>query len=83
MGKILWTLLIILLCSGVAEAQVTTGTVNSKTLDGVGNKITSTIVGPDIGLDINCLNCAVGGSTYLDADGIVNQTASADRRAHV
>jgi hypothetical protein len=68
---------LILLVFGKLHAQVTPGTVGSKTLDGVGNKITSTVSGADIGLDVNCLNCGAGGATYLDADGIANQTASA------
>lgn len=62
---------------GVSEAQVTPGTVGSKTLDGVGNKITSTVTGPSRGLDTNCLNCTGGGVSYLDADTIVNQTTTA------
>lgn len=49
---------------GVSEAQVVPGTVNSKTLDGVGNKITSTVSGPSRGLDIVCLSgCIAGGGT--------------------
>ena len=67
----------IMVLSGSAFGQVVPGTVNAKVLDGVGNKITSTVSGPDTGLDVNCLNCGAGGATYLDADGIVNQTASA------
>lgn len=63
---------------GVSEAQVTPGSVNSKTDDGVGNKITSTVVGPSRGLDVNVI--AGGGSVgvpYLDADAIANQTTTA------
>jgi hypothetical protein len=83
MGKVIWTVwtAIIILFAIVwainSHAQVTQGTVFSKTLDGVGTKITSTVSGADIGLDVNCLNCGAGGATYLDADGIANQTASA------
>jgi hypothetical protein len=61
----------------ISHAQVTQGTVFSKTEDGVGNKITSTVVGPARGLDVNVIATTGGGSTYLDADGIANQTASA------
>jgi hypothetical protein len=61
MDKRIWIILAFLLSVGVSEAQVTPGTVNSKTDDGVGNKITSTVVGPSRGLDTNCLNCAGGG----------------------
>ena len=68
--------LYIMVLNGLAFGQVTTGTVFSKTEDGVGNKITSTVVGPARGLDVNVI-ATTGGSTYLDADGIANQTASA------
>lgn len=57
---------------GVSEAQVTPGTVFSKTLDGNGNKILSS----GGGLNVNVISGG-GGPTYLDADGIANQTASA------
>jgi hypothetical protein len=78
MGKHIWIILVLLLCMvGVSEAQVTPGTVSSKTLDGVGNKITSTVVGADTGLDVNIIGGGGGGPTYLDADGIVNQTTNA------
>jgi hypothetical protein len=59
--SVLFVTLYIMVVHGLAFAQVTAGTVNSKTLDGVGNKITSTVVGPSRGLDTNCLNCAGGG----------------------
>jgi len=70
-------ILMIWLCASISEAQVTQGTVFSKTEDGNGNKITSTVSGPSRGLDTNCLNCGGGGPTYLDADGIADQTTSA------
>lgn len=76
---VLWVMAV--LGMGIAitvNAQVTPGTVFSKTEDGVGNKITSTVVGPSRGLDVNVI--AGGGSSgvpYLDADGIVNQTTTA------
>ena len=54
--------LYIIVVNGLAFGQVTAGTINSKTQDGVGNKITSTTVGADRGLDTNCLNCAAAGT---------------------
>jgi len=79
MGKQIWITVVVLLSMiGISEAQVTQGTVNSRTLDGNGNKITSTVVGPARGLDVNVI--AGGGSSgtpYLDADAIVNQTTTA------
>lgn len=80
MGKILWIVWAIFLsvmCGGIVQAQITPGTVNSKTDDGVGNKITSTVVGATRGLDVSIIAGGSGGPTYLDADGIANQTASA------
>ena len=90
MGKkwkyIIWLILaiwmVLVVGMGVAvtigHAQITPGTTNSKTLDGVGNKITSTVSGPSRGLDVNCIGgCAAGGVSYLDADAIVNQTTTA------
>jgi hypothetical protein len=50
-----------LLSVSISQAQVVPGTINAKVDDGVGNKITSTVVGPSRGLDTNCLNCAGGG----------------------
>jgi hypothetical protein len=80
MRKILWALIILLCSVGVVEAQVTQGTVFSKTEDGSGNHIGSTVSGPDRGLNVFCIGASctgAGGATYLDADGIANQTASA------
>lgn len=81
MGNIIVIILWVLLSVSVGHAQVSQGTVNSRTLDGNGNKITSTVVGPDRAINVYCLGgtCSGGGggSTYLDADGIVNQTAGA------
>jgi len=60
MGRILFIIVCLLWSVSISLAQVVPGTVNSKTLDGVGNKITSTVVGADLGLDVNCLNCTGG-----------------------
>lgn len=62
---ILVILALILGLVGVSEAQVTQGTVFSKTLDGVGTKITSTVVGPDTGLDVNCIGGTCGGTNPI------------------
>lgn len=67
----------IMVVFGLAFGQVTSGTVNSKMLDGVGNKITSTVVGATRGLDVSIIAGGSSGPTYLDADAIANQTASA------
>lgn len=82
MAKYVWIILLVLLGVGRVEAQVVPGTVNSKALDGVGNKITSTVVGPARGLDVNVLaggggGSAVAGVAFLSADGIANQTLNA------
>ena len=77
MGKILLALIILICSVGVVEAQVTPGTVFSKVEDGNGNKVTSTVVGPARGLDVNVVASVGSGATYLDADAIVNQTVSA------
>lgn len=93
MGKLLFTIVCFLLCVNTALAQVSQGTVSSKTQDGNGNKITSTVTGPSRGLDINCLaGCTAGGGAteatllafsnkftvaYTDADAIVDQTTTA------
>jgi len=67
MGKLLLIIVCILtLYVGVVEAQVTAGTVNSKTLDGVGNKITSTASGVKRGLDVNIIGS--GGNTVATAN---------------
>ena len=58
--------LYIMVANGLAFGQVTQGTVFSKTEDGVGNKITSTVVGADRGIDTNCLNCAAAGTTDVN-----------------
>lgn len=78
MVKRIWFILIVVLLSmvGSSEAQVTQGTVFSKTEDGNGNKITSTVSGPSRGLDVSVI-AGGAGATYLDADAIVNQTVSA------
>lgn len=62
MDKVLGTLICFLLSVGIASAQVQPGTVSSKTLDGVGNKITSTVTGLNRGLDVNCLAGCGGGA---------------------
>lgn len=77
MAKLWWALILLLGMVGVSEVQVTPGTVNSKTDDGVGNKITSTVVGPSRGLDVSIIAGGGGGVSYLDADAIVNQTTTA------
>ncbi len=83
MGKQIGIILVLLLSMvGVSEAQVTPGTVNSKMLDGNGNKITSTVTGPSRGIDVNVLaggggGSAVAGVAFLSADGIANQTLNA------
>lgn len=74
MDKIILTIILfVLLGIGISDAQVTPGTVSSKTLDGVGNKITSTSVGLDRGLDVNCLGLSCtggsGGSAIVNNDG--------------
>jgi hypothetical protein len=74
MGKKLLIALVMLLgLYGSSDAQTTAGTVNSKTWDGVGNKITSTTVGADQGLDVNCLGLSCtggsGGSAIVNNDG--------------
>lgn len=61
MGKRIWLIGILLLWVVNSEAQVTSGTVNSRTDDGVGNKITSTIVGPSRALDVNVVQTVGGG----------------------
>ena len=60
---VLWIMVVVgILTVALSHAQVVPGTTNSKTLDGVGNKITSTVTGPSRGLDVNCLaGCAAGG----------------------
>lgn len=62
---------------GVSEAQVTQGTVFSKTQSGTGVAIGSGGVGS--GLNVYCLGgtCGSAATTYLDADAIVDQTTSA------
>lgn len=80
---VLWVVIVvgvmavIMISVATGSAQVTPGTVFSKTEDGNGNKITSTVVGPSRGLDVSIIAGGGGGPTYLDADGIANQTASA------
>jgi hypothetical protein len=79
MSKFLSVLLFIICIGivGVSEAQVTQGTVFSKTQSGTGVAIGSGGVGN--GLNVYCLGgtCGSAATTYLDADGIVNQTTSA------
>ena len=60
--SVFFVALYIMVLNGLAFGQVTPGTVSSKTLDGVGNKITSTVTGPSRGLDVNCLAGCAGGS---------------------
>jgi hypothetical protein len=64
MAKRIYIILALLsMLYGVSEAQVTPGTVFSKTEDGNGNKIGSTVSGPDRGLNVFCIggSCTGGG----------------------
>lgn len=61
-------IILVLLYAGVSEAQVNQGTVFSKTQDGNGNKITSTVTGPSRGLDVNCLAGCGGGVATQDVN---------------
>lgn len=62
MGRILFIIVCLLWGVSISQAQVTPGTVNSKTLDGVGNKITSQAVGLDRPLHVYCLGGTCGGA---------------------
>jgi hypothetical protein len=78
MGRILFIIVCLLWSVSISQAQVVPGTVNSKTLDGVGNKITSTVVGADLGLDVNCLNCGgAGGVSDINIMQILGVAPSA------
>lgn len=68
--KIIWTVIVLwmtivagmMLVATKSHAQVTPGTVNSRTLDGNGSKITSTVVGASRGLDVSIISGGGGGT---------------------
>ena len=61
-------ILMVWLYAGISEAQVSQGTVFSKTLDGNGSKITSEVVGADRGLHIVCLSGCGGAVGTTDTN---------------
>lgn len=79
MGKHIWVILALLLCMvGVSEAQVTQGTVFSKTQSGSGVNIGSNGAGNSLNVVCTGGTCTgVAGVAYLDADAIANQTVNA------